>query len=205
MTIQDLPALNATLNAICTVLLLAGFVCIKTDRKKAHVIFMVLALVTSAIFLTSYLTYHYCKEGVVTVFPKEYAIARIVYLIILVPHIILAAVNVPLVIMTVVPAVRQRFDRHRKLAKWTFPIWLYVSVTGVLVYMMLYQWFPGDHAEEAPGKVSFENTLFEYHAKPAEEVVHASFVMLNNSPAEVVITGLETSCSCLDVRQTKKW
>ncbi|MFK5921563.1 MAG: DUF420 domain-containing protein [Verrucomicrobiota bacterium] len=203
MTVQDLPALNASLNAVCTVLLLAGFVCIKTDRKKAHVIFMVSALVVSAIFLTSYVAYHYMKAGVVTKFPEEYAVARIVYLIILVPHIILAALNVPLVILTVVPAVRQRFDRHRRLAKWTFPIWLYVSVTGVLVYMMLYQWYPGEPQAEV-GEVSFKNTLFEYHAKPADEVVQASFVLKNNSSADVEIIGLETSCSCLDVRADKK-
>ncbi|MCF6313753.1 MAG: DUF420 domain-containing protein [Verrucomicrobiales bacterium] len=203
MTVHDLPALNASLNAVCTVLLLAGFVCIKTDRKKAHVFFMVSALVVSAVFLTSYVSYHYLKAGVVTEFPTEYATARIIYFLILVPHIILAAVNVPLVILTVVPAVRQRFDRHRKLAKWTFPIWLYVSVTGVLVYMMLYQWYPPVESSKIKGEVSFENTLFQYHAKPEDEVVQASFVMKNNSAEMVEITGLETSCSCLDVRADK--
>lgn len=196
MTVHDLPALNASLNALCTVLLLAGFVCIKTDKKKAHVIFMVSALVVSAAFLMSYVSYHYLKAGAVTEFPEEYETARIIYFLILGPHIILAAVNVPLVIMTVVPAAQKRFDRHRRLAKWTFPVWLYVSVTGVLVYMMLYQWYPG--------KASFESTLFEYHAQPEEEVVQASFVLKNNSSAEVKIIGLETSCTCLDVRVDKE-
>ena len=229
MTVQDLPALNASLNAICTVWLLAGFICIKTGRKKAHIIFMVLALVTSSVFLTSYVTYHYCKAGVVTEFPREYVTARIIYLCILIPHIILAVVNVPLVIMTVVPAFRQRFDRHRKLAKWTFPIWLYVSVTGVLVYMMLYQWFPGEVktvepdspfvegekeiiiesavTEKVPvkhGVASFDTTVFEYHARPEEDVLHASFVMTNSGEGPITITGLDTSCSCLDVRSDKK-
>ncbi len=229
MTIQDLPALNASLNALCTLWLLAGFICIKTGRKKVHIIFMVLALVTSAVFLTSYVIYHAAKGGEVTKFPSGFPVAAMIYYCILIPHIILAALNVPLVVMTVIPAARQRFDRHRKLAKWTFPIWLYVSVTGVLVYMMLYQWFPNEEAVQelkAPasvieevevvdspvntkesgkhGVVSFDSTLFEYHAKPEEEVLHAFFVMSNTGEGPVEITGLDTSCSCLDVRADKK-
>lgn len=221
MTVNDLPALNASLNALCTVWLLAGFICIKTGRKKAHVVLMILALLTSAAFLVGYITYHASKGGEVTVFPKEFPVARIIYLCILIPHSILAAVNVPLVIMTVVPAVRQRFDRHRKLAKWAFPIWLYVSVTGVLVYMMLYQWFPGEPKAsdssttvsggeagvEQTGKhgvASFDRTEFEHHAKPDEDVLHVSFVLTNIGDGPLEITGLNTSCSCLDVRSDKK-
>ena len=221
MTVHDLPALNASLNGLCTVWLLAGYACIKTDRKKAHAAFMILALVTSAAFLTGYITYHAAKHGEMTEFPKEYSVARLVYLCILIPHIILAVVNVPLVVMTVIPAARQRFDRHRKLAKWTFPIWLYVSVTGVLVYMMLYQWFPGGTEMTEPanggaeaaittepsgkhGVVTFDSTVFEYHARPEEEILHTSFVMTNSGDGPLKITGMDTSCTCLDVRTDKK-
>ncbi len=224
MTIQDLPALNASLNALCTVFLLAGFVCIKTGRKKAHVILMILALLTSVAFFVGYISYHAARGGEVTVFPKEFPVARLIYLGILIPHSILAALNVPLVVLTVVPAIRQRFDRHRKLAKWTFPIWMYVSVTGVLVYMMLYQWFPsevkarvavtgesgnrekviGVESPDKSGVVEFDSNIFEYHAKPEEDVLQVSFVMRNRGEGVVKITGLETSCSCLDVRSDKK-
>ena len=142
MTLQDLPAINASLNGLSAILLTAGFVMIKRGRKRAHAGFMVGALVTSAIFLTLYLSYHLLKEGTVTRFPTEYPTARIIYLFILGTHSVLAMINLPMVVLTVIPAVRQRFDRHRRLARWTWPIWIYVSVTGVLVYLMLYQWFP---------------------------------------------------------------
>lgn len=135
MTISDLPALNATLNGIATVLLLAGWWLIKSGRRQAHRAAMVAALATSAAFLTSYLIYH-ANAG-----SKAYTGTgpiRLVYFIILITHIILAAAIVPMVLMTVARAFKGHFDRHRNLARWTLPLWLYVSVTGVVIYLMLY-------------------------------------------------------------------
>lgn len=139
MLIEDLPALNASLNSVTTVLLLAGWICIKCKKRSAHTAFMVLALIVSAAFLTSYLIYHY-HVGSVKFASKE-PVIRAIYFFILITHIILAVVNVPLIILTVVPALRKRFDKHRRIARWTLPSWLYVSVTGVLVYFMCYQWY----------------------------------------------------------------
>ena len=138
MEIADLPALNATLNSIATVLLVAGWIAIKTGRRAAHIAFMGLALLVSAAFLTSYLIYHYHVGSVP--FQGKGGI-RPVYFTLLISHIFLAVVNLPMIILTVVPALRQRFDKHRRLARWTLPVWLYVSVTGVLVYLMCHQWF----------------------------------------------------------------
>lgn len=138
MNVSDLPPLNATLNSVCTLLLLAGWASIKMKRKVAHITFMVLALLTSTAFLISYLIYHY-KVGHVPFSGK--GLIRTVYLTMLFTHVVLAVVNVPMVIMTVIPAVRQRFERHKKIACWTLPIWLYVSITGVLVYLMCYHWY----------------------------------------------------------------
>ena len=140
MTVADLPALNATLNGIATVLLLGGWFSIRSGRKKAHIACMISALTVSAAFLSSYLVYHYSAGSVK--FAHGGAL-KAIYLLILIPHIILAAVNVPMILLTVVPAARRRFDRHKRIARWTLPVWLYVSVTGVLVYFMLYVWFPG--------------------------------------------------------------
>lgn len=139
MELKDLPALNATLNSVATVLLIAGLIFIKTGRKRAHVACMVSALVVSAAFLTSYLIYHYNHGR--TDFSHG-GLVKVIYFLILFTHIPLAMVNLPMIILTVIPALRQRFDRHKRLARWTYPIWLYVSVTGVLVYLMLYRWFP---------------------------------------------------------------
>ena len=139
MELSDLPALNATLNATATTLLVAGLVAIKKGNKRVHIACMVSALVVSAAFLTSYLIYHY--NDPTTRFAHG-GLPKLIYLLILFTHIPLAMVNLPMIIMTVVPALRQRFDRHKRMAKWTYPIWLYVSVTGVLVYLMLYRWYP---------------------------------------------------------------
>ena len=139
---MNLPPVNAGLNSLSAIFLLAGFIFIRRGNKRAHVACMVSALVTSAVFLACYLTYHYLKEGHVTRFPEEYPVARIVYLVILGTHTVLAMVNLPMIVLTVIPALRKRFDRHRRMARWTWPIWMYVSVTGVIVYFMLYQWFP---------------------------------------------------------------
>jgi uncharacterized membrane protein YozB (DUF420 family) len=114
---------------------------IRTERKVAHALCMVSALVTSAAFLACYLVYHFLKAGHVTHFiypgwPKA------LYFFILGTHTPLAIVALPLLALTVIPAIRQRFDAHKRMARWTLPVWLYVSVTGVLVYFMLYVWFP---------------------------------------------------------------
>jgi len=140
LSISDLPALNACLNGAAAVFLLLGWGFIRSERKRAHIAMMVCALVTSTLFLTSYLIYHF-NVSVVTKFEAE-GIVRPVYFFILATHIVLAFLVLPMVILTVVPALRARFDRHRRVARWTLPVWLYVSVTGVLVYLFLYQWFP---------------------------------------------------------------
>ncbi|MEM8952987.1 MAG: DUF420 domain-containing protein [Verrucomicrobiota bacterium] len=139
MTVSDLPALNASLNSVCTLLLVLGFIFVKRDRKRAHVICMISALAVSAAFLVSYLIYHYHVGSVK--FTAE-GVVRPVYFFILISHILLAMVLPVLVVLTVVPAARLRFDRHRRVARWTWPVWMYVSVTGVLVYLMLYVWYP---------------------------------------------------------------
>ena len=139
MQLSDLPALNATLNSAATVFIVAGLVFIKKGNKKAHIICMISALVVSAAFLTSYLIYHYNHPT--TKFTHD-GLPRMIYFFILATHVPLAALNLPMIILTVVPAARKRFDRHKRLARWTYPVWLYVSVTGVLVYLMLYRWYP---------------------------------------------------------------
>lgn len=138
MTIQDLPTLNASLNTIAGFLLLFGYIAIKQGKKELHKKLMISALGVSAAFLTSYLIYHYNVPS--KKFP-DLGWIKTVYLLILVPHIILAAVMVPMILKTFWHAFRGEWDKHKKIAKITFPIWMYVSVTGVLVYLMLYQWF----------------------------------------------------------------
>ena len=138
MTVQDLPTLNATLNTIAAVLLLSGFIAIKKQNKELHKKLMVSALVVSAAFLTSYLIYHYHVPS--KKFP-DLGWIKTVYLLILIPHIILAAVMVPMIIKTFWHAFRGEWEKHKKIARLTFPIWMYVSVTGVVVYLMLYHWF----------------------------------------------------------------
>ena len=141
MTAADLPRLNASLNALSTVFILAGITAIKNERKQAHIAAMLCALVTSTLFLASYVTYHWLRHGLVTRFTHP-GWPRHLYHFILWTHIPLAFLTLPLVILTVIPAFQARYDKHRRLAKITFPVWLYVSVTGVLVYLMLYVWYP---------------------------------------------------------------
>lgn len=141
MTVSDLPLVNATLNSICTCLLVAGWWFIKHERKQQHIICMLAALATSALFLITYVTHKILVQGVHTKFGGEGAWVPVYYTL-LISHLILAMAIVPLVLLTVIPALRARYDRHRKMARWTLPIWLYVSVTGVLVYLFLYVWFP---------------------------------------------------------------
>jgi uncharacterized membrane protein YozB (DUF420 family) len=135
MTIDQLPHVNALLNATSAVLLTAGFVCIVRRRVAAHRACMLAAFVTSAVFLTCYLIYHF-QVGHVT-FSGHGAI-RAVYLTILASHVILAVAVLPLAMVTLYRAFRTDFARHRRIARWTLPIWLYVSITGVVVYWMLY-------------------------------------------------------------------
>lgn len=136
MTVQDLPALNATLNAISGVLLVVGWSLIKAKRIDQHRLCMIAAVAVSTAFLASYLIYHW-QVGSVP-FTRQ-GIVRPVYFTILITHVILAAVTVPLAIVTLTRGLNGRVARHRAIARWTMPIWLYVSVTGVLVYVLLYQ------------------------------------------------------------------
>jgi len=142
MTALDIPPINATLNGIATVLIAGGFVAIKVAKNPVvHRAFMLTAAVVSALFLVGYLTYHGMQRGLHTPFGGTGAI-RTLYLTILWTHIPLAALIAFLVPRTFAFALQGRFDRHRAWARWTFPIWFYVSVTGVLVYFFLYQWWP---------------------------------------------------------------
>lgn len=143
MTAHDLPPVNATLNALSTVFIVLGLVSIKSDRKQAHIAAMVAALVTSTLFLGCYLVYHYSEPVHYFTHPGW---PKTLYFLILFTHLPLAAAVLPLIIITVVPALRARWDKHRRIAAWTWPVWLYVSVTGVLVYLMLYVWFPSPKA-----------------------------------------------------------
>lgn len=136
MSVNDLPALNATLNATAAVLLTTGWILIKQKKRELHRLCMLSALAVSSAFLVSYLIYHF-NVGSVR-FQKPGAI-RLVYLTILFTHTVLAAAIVPLVLITLSRALRARFDQHRRIARWTMPLWLYVSVTGVVIYVMLYR------------------------------------------------------------------
>jgi len=136
VTVQDLPSVNAALNATAAVLLLWGYTLIRRKRMQTHRKVMLAAFVTSSLFLVCYLVYH-AQVGSVP-YPKTGAI-RTLYLTILATHTVLAATVPPLAIVTLSRGLRSRFDRHRTIARWTLPIWLYVSVTGVVVYLMLYR------------------------------------------------------------------
>jgi len=139
MDVTRLPTLNALLNATSAVLLIAGYLCIRRRKVTGHKVCMLSAFVTSTIFLTSYLILRYYAG--MTRFPGQGWI-RPVYFTILTSHTILAAGIVPLVLITLSRALRGRFDRHARIARWTLPLWLYVSVTGVLVYWILYRLYP---------------------------------------------------------------
>jgi uncharacterized membrane protein YozB (DUF420 family) len=136
MTVQDLPALNATLNAIAFVLLVTGYYFIRRKQWRRHRACMIAALVMSGLFLTSYVIYH-AQVGSVP-FQKTGWI-RTVYFAVLIPHVILAALMVPPVIVTVSRGLSAKYDKHRRIARWTLHVWLYVSITGVAVYWMLYR------------------------------------------------------------------
>ncbi|HET6408005.1 MAG TPA: DUF420 domain-containing protein [Chthoniobacteraceae bacterium] len=141
MSVSDFPWINASLNALSTVFIVAGLAFIKSERKLAHTACMVTALVTSTAFLACYVTYHILKAGVVTKFTHT-GWPRSLYFFILGTHTPLAIIVLPFIILAVVRALQARYAEHRKWAKIAAPLWLYVSVTGVLVYLMLYVWFP---------------------------------------------------------------
>lgn len=135
MTISDLPSLNAILNALSTSLLLLGYVHIKKGYRDRHRKFMIAAVISSAAFLISYLIYHNQVGSV----PYPYHDwTRPVYFAILIPHIILAAVMVPFIIAALWFAVRGKFERHKRLTRWVWPVWIFVSLSGIAVYFMLY-------------------------------------------------------------------
>ncbi len=139
MNFSDLPAVNACLNGLSAILLGFGFVFVRRKKLEAHRNCMIGAFVTSTIFLTCYLVYHF-KAGR-TVF-REPAWFRPWYLALLISHTILAVVIVPMILMTLSRALKKRYELHKQIARWTWPLWMYVSVTGVLVYLILYQIFP---------------------------------------------------------------
>ena len=145
MTIQDIPALNAALNGLATLLMTAGFVFIKAGNREAHRKMMLSAGAVSAVFLVGYVTHKILVRGVHTPFGGEGTI-RSIYYVMLISHILLAISIAYLVPRTFLLAIKGDFERHKAWARWTFPIWYYVSVTGVLVYFFLYQWWPANPA-----------------------------------------------------------
>jgi uncharacterized membrane protein YozB (DUF420 family) len=132
-------ALNATLNATSAVLLTGGWLAIRNGKRQLHKAFMIAAVVVSSAFLVSYLVYHY-RVGHVAFQGQGWI--RPVYFALLLTHTVLAGVIVPLILMTLFRALQERFDKHRRIARWTLPLWLYVSVTGVIVYFMVYVLYP---------------------------------------------------------------
>ncbi len=145
MTIHDLPALNATLNALSAIFLTFGFIAIKRGHKIAHRNCMISAFSTSVVFLICYLIYHGYLAIVLKQGPTHFvnpAWFRPIYLAILISHTLLAIIIVPLILMTLWRAKKQNFEAHKNIARWTWPLWMYVSVTGVVVYLLLYQIFP---------------------------------------------------------------
>ena len=145
MQLQDLPLINAILNSCSALLLLAGYVAIKRDQKERHKRCMVSALITSTLFLTCYVIYHVGMQRVYGSAHTRFvdpAWFRPWYLALLASHLLLAIAIVPMVLMTVYHAIRGNFEKHRKMARWTWPCWMYVSVTGVVIYLLLYRIFP---------------------------------------------------------------
>ena len=140
MTVHDLPAVNATLHGLSAVLLTAGFISIKTGHKVAHRNCMIAAFGTSTVFLACYLTYHVTVKTVTHFVDPAWF--RPWYLTLLATHTVLAAAIVPLILITLHRARKEQFEAHKKIARWTWPLWMYVSVTGVVIYLLLYQVFP---------------------------------------------------------------
>ena len=136
MDISDLPALNATLNGLAACFLVAAYIAIRRGHRTVHKRLMLCALTTSALFLTSYLVYHFNTGS--RPFPGQ-GVVRVIYFSILLTHVVLAIAILPLALTTTARGLWSQFDRHVRIARWTFPIWLYVSVTGVVIYLMLYR------------------------------------------------------------------
>ncbi len=139
--VQFFPPLNASLNALSGVFLLIAYAYIRQRKIGLHKRFMLAACTTSVLFLICYVTYHSLRGGVVTKFAGE-GPWRTFYFALLTSHTILAVVILPLAIFSVFYGLKMRVPQHRRVARWTFPLWMYVSVTGVLVYFFLYHWFP---------------------------------------------------------------
>jgi uncharacterized membrane protein YozB (DUF420 family) len=138
LTVGDLPALNAILNGTAAVFLITGYILIRRGKQRTHKRCMLAALVTSALFLVSYVIYHLNVGS--RPFPGQGPI-RVVYFAILITHVLLAAAILPLALITTARGLRAQYDRHVRIARWTLPIWIYVSVTGVVIYLMLYQMY----------------------------------------------------------------
>jgi uncharacterized membrane protein YozB (DUF420 family) len=136
VSVADLPALNASLNGVAALFLIAGYVFIRRRQMPAHRACMLCAFAASALFLVSYVIYH--ANAGSRPFPGTGPV-RVVYFVILVTHVVLAAVILPMALLTLSRALQQRFDRHMAIARWTLPLWLYVSVTGVVIYVVLYR------------------------------------------------------------------
>jgi len=135
MNVSDLPTINAVLNGISAILLLLGYVNIKNGRQFPHKKYMLSAVFTSALFLITYSIYHYAVGSVPY---GRYDWTRPVYFIILIPHVILAGLMVPFILAALYFAFRARFSAHRKIVRWLWPVWMFVSLSGIAVYLMLY-------------------------------------------------------------------
>ena len=145
MSIHDLPAVNASLNGLSAIFLTSGFIFIRRGNKIAHRNCMISAFCTSVVFLVCYVIYHSYRYYALHVGPTRFENPqwfRPIYLTILLTHTVLAIVIVPMILITLSRALREKFDRHKKIARWTWPLWMYVSITGVVVYLLLYQIFP---------------------------------------------------------------
>lgn len=136
MTTADLPTLNVILNFISAIFLLTGFIFIKRNKPSIHKRFMLLTLLTSTLFLISYLVYHFSVGSV----PYPYHDwTRPLYFAILIPHVILSGIMIPFIIAAVRFALKEQFDRHKKLVRWVWPVWMFVSLSGIVIYLMLYR------------------------------------------------------------------
>jgi putative membrane protein len=148
MTFSDLPLVNACLNGLSAVFLALGYRFIRRGRQIPHRNCMISALIASALFLACYLTYHtylayYLHKGPTRFTDPPWF--RPIYLFILLTHTILAVAILPLIFLSFFRALKQRFDAHRRISRWTWPLWMYISVTGVLIYLLLYRIFPQNH------------------------------------------------------------
>jgi uncharacterized membrane protein YozB (DUF420 family) len=166
-SVEQLPAVNATLNAIAAMLLVTGFALIRSGRVQAHKTVMLTAFGVSIAFLVCYLVYHYHVGSVRFEGPPG---VRMVYLAILFTHVVLAAAVPVLAVVTIFFGLTNRFSKHRAIARWTFPIWLYVSVTGVVIYVMLYHLYPPTAATLIINETPVAAMAFEVQAGHAGEI-----------------------------------